>query len=115
MEIQMSQQTWLFVDDYHVLYRSGTRRVLSLPQRHAANPVVVPSEPWEVVIGWTSIYRDRDSGRYQLWYQAFVGDRAADRRYGCVVCYAESEDGVHFVKPELDLFPLRIESARISC
>ena len=29
---------------------------------------------------------------------------ARERTHRCVVCYAESDDGVHFVKPELDLF-----------
>ena len=99
------RHTLLLADDHHVLYRSGTRRVLHPPTRHASNPVLAPSEPWEVAIGWTSIYRDPASGRYQLWYQAFAGDRAPDKRYGCVVCYAESDDGIHFVKPALDLFP----------
>jgi len=98
------RQTLLFADDYHVLYRAGTRRQLNPPIRYAANPVLTPSEPWEVAIGWTSIYRDPTSGRYQLWYQAFAGDRAPDRRYGCVVCYAESDDGIHFTKPALDRF-----------
>ncbi len=99
------RQTLLLADDHHVLYRSGTHRVLNPPVRHAANPLLAPSEPWEVAIAWTSIYRDPQSGRYQLWYQAFTGNRAPDKRYGCVVCYAESDDGIHFVKPKLDLFP----------
>jgi hypothetical protein len=99
------RRTLLMADDHHVLYRSGTRRALNPPVRHAANPVLAPSEPWEVAIGWTSIYRDPTSGRYQLWYQAFAGDRAPDRRYSCVVCYAESDDGIHFTKPALYLFP----------
>ncbi len=98
-------QTVLFVDDHHVLYRAGTERIFCPAQRPASHRVLAPSEPWEVAIGWTSIHRDAETGRYQLWYQAYTGDRAPDRRYGCVVCYAESDDGVHFVKPALDLFP----------
>ncbi len=98
-------QTLLFVDDHHVLYRAGTERTFCPAQRPTNHRVLAPSEPWEVAIGWTSIYRDAETGRYQLWYQAYTGDRAPDRRYGCVVCYAESEDGIHFEKPALDLFP----------
>ena len=97
-------QTLLFVDDHHVLYRAGTRRVFCPAKRPAHHQVLAPTEPWEVAIGWTSIHRDEETGRYQLWYQAYTGDLAPDRRYGCVVCYAESDDGLHFVKPALDLF-----------
>ena len=98
-------QTLLFVDDHHVLYRSGTQRAFCPAERPTRHRVLAPTEPWEVAIGWTSIHRDEETGRYQLWYQAYTGDLAPDSRYGCVVCYAESDDGLHFVKPSLDLFP----------
>ncbi len=96
--------TWLFVDDHHVLYRSGTKRVFHPPVRHAANPLVAATEPWETALAWNSIYHNPETGRYQLWYQSYIGSQLQDRRYGCVVCYAESADGIHFSKPDLDLF-----------
>lgn len=101
----------LFLDDHDVLYRSGTTRVLHPARRHSDRPVIAQTHPWEVAIGWTSVYRDPKSGKYQLWYQAYAGKRAGDKRLECVVCYAESDDGVHFVKPELGLFPFK-EHAR---
>ncbi len=97
--------TWLFIDDDHVLYRAGTRRVFQRPVRHGANPLVAPTEPWEMALAWNSIYHDPDTGKYQLWYQSYYEGDLQDRRFGCVVCYAESDDGTHFHKPELDLFP----------
>src|SRR5512134_1609553 len=69
-------RTLLLVDDHDVLYRSGTRRVLHQPQRHPKNPLVGEVKPWEVAIGWTSIYRDPQTGTYQLWYQAHAGNAA---------------------------------------
>jgi hypothetical protein len=99
-----TRKTLLLADDHHILYRAGTRRVLHPAQRHPANPLVSPTLPWEVAIGWTSIWHDPTTGKYQLWYQAFADDRAQKRSHGCVVCYAESDDGIHFTKPELDLF-----------
>lgn len=98
-------RTILMVDDHDVLYRSGTTRVLQAAKRHAKDALVSQTKPWEVAIGWTSIYRDPKTGKYQLWYQAYSGERAGDKRLECVVCYAESKDGITFVKPELDLFP----------
>jgi len=73
--------------------------------RHAENPLVAGCEkPWEVAIGWTSVYRDPETGRTQLWYQCFTGDGMPRRTQDCVVCYAESDDGIVFQKPLLDLF-----------
>lgn len=97
-----ADRTLLLVDDRHVLYRAGTERFLHPTQRSSANPVIAETRPWEVAIAWTSVHRDEESGRYQAWYQAYGGPGAPQPQ--CVTCYAESEDGVHWVKPELDLF-----------
>jgi len=91
------------VDDRHVLYRGGTERFLHPTRRSPANPVIAETRPWEVAIAWTSVHRDEESGRYQAWYQAYGGPGAPQPQ--CVTCYAESEDGVHWSKPELDLYP----------
>lgn len=97
--------TILLVDDAEVLYRSGTRRVVHPFKRHPANPLIAPEKPWEVAIGWTSIYRNPRTGLYQLWYQAYSAGRDSEKAPDCPVCYAESNDGIHFTRPELDLFP----------
>jgi hypothetical protein len=99
-----SSCTLLFVDDADVLYGAGTRRVLRPLDRHPKNPVVKAREnPWEVEIAWNSEYRDPTTGRYQLWYQAYSGKLAKDKANRCVVCYAESQDGVEWEKPNLGL------------
>jgi hypothetical protein len=100
-----TSHTILLVDDTDVLYRAGTKRVLAPLKRHSGNPLIRGAEkPWEVAIAWTSVYRDPDTGLYQLWYQAFAGDAARDKTRRCTVCYAESKDGIHFTKPDLGLF-----------
>lgn len=98
-----ADRTILLVDDHDVHYRAGTRRVLEKPVRHAANPVITEDKPWEMAIAWTSVHRDPATGRYQLWYQAYAGKRAQRKTHECVVCYAESEDGMAFTKPNLGL------------
>ena len=97
-------RTILMVDDHDVLYRAGTRRVLNPPTRHANNPLIKPDKPWELQIAWTTVFRNPKTGKYQLWYQSW-NTRPAKDPLSCVVCYAESDDGIHFTKPELDLFP----------
>jgi hypothetical protein len=93
---QSSGRTLLFVDDHEILYRSGTRRELHSPQRHVGNPVLTGPNEYSQV-GYCSVHRDDATGRYQMWYQLYAG--------GGHVCYAESDDGLKWKKPVLDLIP----------
>jgi hypothetical protein len=99
----------LLVDDHHVLYRSGTKRVFHPARLNPSNPVVREDQPWEMAIGWTSVHRDGNSGRYQLWYQAYSGGRESRKSHKCVVCIAESDDGVRFTKPKLNLHDFKTD------
>ena len=101
---QTGGRTILFVDDNAILYRSGTRRVLQQPKRHAANPMIGETKPWEVAIGYCTVYRDIRTGLHQCWYQSYSGNRANDPTRRVVVCYATSNDGVVWEKPNLGLF-----------
>lgn len=92
-------QTLLLVDDHHVLYRPGTKRVLRPLTRHAQNPVIPADKQWEKANAYCSVHRDPQSGKYQLWYQSLAhGTPEATH-----VCYAESDDGIQWVKPELGI------------
>ncbi len=101
---QDEHQTILFVDDNAILYRSGTRRILQQPKRHVANPMISETKPWEVAIGYCTVYRDIRTGLHQCWYQAYSGNHANDPTRRVVVCYATSNDGVVWEKPNLGLF-----------
>jgi len=101
-------KTILFIDDEDVLYRSGTKKFVQQMEKSLDNPVITPDNPtlpWEKSIQWVSTYRDPQSGKFQIWYQAYVGKSVPDKRYKSVVAYAESDDGIHWVKPKLPLFP----------
>ena len=97
-------KTILFLDDDAILYRSGTRRVLQQPRRHADNPVIAETKAWEVAIGYCTVYRDIKTGLHQCWYQSYSGNHANDPTRRVVVCYATSNDGVVLEKPNLGLF-----------
>ena len=99
----------LFVDDHHVLYRSGTKRVFHPATNHSDNPIIREDKPWEMAIGWTSVLRHPETGKYQLWYQAYAGGRDDRKTHKCVVCYAESDDGIRFTKPELTVHNFQTE------
>lgn len=97
-----ADRTLLFADDFHILTRPGTERAVHPPARHPQNPVIGETKPWEQAIGYCSVHRDKTSGRYQLWYQAYQ-TKAEKNTHRCVVAYAESADGIHWVKPDLGL------------
>jgi len=93
-----SAETLLFVDDHDILYRPATQRTLHQPVRHKGNPLLVgPSIKHQVA--YCSVYRDAEANRYQMWYQMTGA--------GCVVCYAESKDGIVWTKPELDILTFK--------
>ena len=99
--------TLLFADESPILYRSGTERIVTPFKPHANNPVIAQDHPWEDAIGWSSVYRDPQTGKYQLWYQGYAKEQVANRTQDHPVCYAESDDGIHFEKPMFDFFPLK--------
>src|SRR5205814_9269038 len=57
-------------DDHDVLYRSGTQRVAGIPTRHSENALVPSDKDWEMLIGYMSVYRNPQTGKYQLWYRS---------------------------------------------
>lgn len=57
-------------------------------------PIFEGARPWEQSTAWVSVLRD--GGRYRMWYNS-----AHEGHKGLVVSYAESEDGIHFERPEL--------------
>ncbi|MBL4574803.1 MAG: hypothetical protein JKY51_01720 [Opitutaceae bacterium] len=102
-----SDHTILLADDTPILYRSGTERIVTQLKRYPDNPVISQDHPWEIAIGWSSIYRNPETGKYQLWYQGYAKDQVTKRTQDHPVCYAESDDGIHFEKPMFDLFPIK--------
>lgn len=99
-------RTLLFVDDEDILYRSGTEKVIEPLKKYEGNPVIAPDKPWDKMIGWVSVYRNPQTGKFQLWYQAYNDAIDGENKsLRCVVAYAESDDGKHWVKPNLGLFP----------
>lgn len=89
-------KTILLMDDHDVFYRSGVRRVVQPLTRHPANPLIPGWSKGQ--LGYCTTYRDAATGRYQMWYQV--------SGHGRGVAYAESDDGIRWTLPELDLVQL---------
>lgn len=84
----------LFIDDGDIAFMQGLQRVIHPAQKAAENPVVVPDRPWEesLIMGGT-VRLESDRG-YRMWYQGYG-------RGTYLNLYAESEDGLRWVKPIL--------------
>ncbi|MCY2992849.1 MAG: hypothetical protein NTY19_33955 [Planctomycetota bacterium] len=66
--------------------------------------VLVADKPWE---GNTSAYFTilQDGARYRMYYRGSHWDEQTRRAtHREVTCYAESQDGIHWIKPKLGLF-----------
>jgi hypothetical protein len=90
----------LFVDRYVVDTLNGATRILHSPVPRET--VLRFDQPWEGRhCGYVTIIKDGDL--YRLYYRGLPVDRA-DGSDAESTCYAESTDGITFVKPNLGLF-----------
>lgn len=102
--IDIGSRRELFVDRY--LIDTMTDATLQLHHPTFADVAVRRDRPWEGVRTGTFDYVTvlKDGDRFRMYYRAIplmgLSDGAAEE----CVCYAESTDGVHWVKPDLGLF-----------
>jgi len=99
--------TTLFAfDSVSIPHSQNLRLVMRPPTRHPANPVVARGAPGTPDAQGVQFYGSviREGGRFRMWYVAFDDDtanRVASARWRAA--YAESPDGVRWVKPDLGL------------
>lgn len=94
----------LLVDDFLIESHSCVRK-FHYPEKYAGNPVLKPETELELGMGKFpscacpksgGVWFNYEKHIYQMWYEAgFLG----------TICYAESEDGLHWTRPELDIVP----------
>lgn len=94
----------LFVDDYLLQEVSGLEYRLGVPQ--PAGVALKLDRPWEGRWGaYLSVISDGQ--KYQLYYRG--GSGATEN--GDLTCYAESTDGIHWTRPDLELFEVHGDKA----
>ncbi|WP_417747993.1 hypothetical protein [Rosistilla oblonga] len=102
--IDIGSRRELFVDDYLIDRLDGVRLELNRPQRREI--VFRTDAPWE---GNGSAYQSvfRDGDRFRMYYRG--GHHTASKAYEKqknsweTLCLAESHDGIHWTRPELDI------------
>lgn len=93
----------LFVDDYLVA-ETTLRRAFHKPRIHPASPILKPETPLEMNNGYCpvaspfcdGVFHDPKDRLFKMWYHAGWFDG---------VGYAVSEDGIHWLRPDLDVEP----------
>lgn len=101
--IDVGSRKQMFIDERFIASSSGVELVMHSPDRDG-QALVTADQPWEAG-GRIAVYSSviREEGKTRLWYDLLVptGDGPYDHQRR--VCYAESDDGLHFVKPHLGL------------
>ena len=105
--IKVGRQKQLFVDDYIIDQMNGVSQVLNPVTKYEGNPLVVPDRPWETkpfgdatpkhlgkIFLYGSVIYNEDQNIFKMWYQSYGLSQH---------CYAVSEDGINWHKPELGL------------
>lgn len=97
-KVDLGNRLEMFVDDWLIAQRKGVTLRLNNPIRREV--VLVTDKPWEGIDSayYTAI---QDGKRVRLYYRGFCPADASDQQ---VTCMVESEDGIHFTRPNLGLF-----------
>jgi hypothetical protein len=103
--IRLGSNRELFVDDYLIERLSG-KTELQMQHPTPQDIALETNEPWEGNgTGYVTVFKD--STKYRMYYRgrhiSYLNgkDRPTTRN---VYCYAESQDGIHWIRPELGLF-----------
>jgi hypothetical protein len=92
-----------FVDEFLLDRHVGSAR-LQVQRPEPGEVVLTANAPWE---GNTSAYFTifQDGELYRMYYRgAHFDEKAKKATHRELTCYAESRDGIHWIKPELGLF-----------
>jgi len=96
-------KTTLILDEQSVLAHDGVSFHLNPATKHPENPVMLPGEPhqWDSLqVSWpATVLYSAEEKKFRCWYSGFDVIQTPDRFWK--PGYAESEDGIHWTKPNL--------------
>jgi len=103
--VRIQQQWELLVDD-HLIDRMTGDVELRLHSPVAQEIVLTHDTPWEGnTSGYTTIFQD--GARYRMYYRGWGQNTNQKQIHPAVVCYAESQDGIRWIRPDLGLIEYR--------
>ena len=99
--IDIGNKRELFVDEHLISKLDGVS--LKMHRPHDEGPVLVFDKPWEgPFCGYVTVIKDNNT--YRVYYRGYNGSSLG--RDNELTCYAESNDGINWVKPDLKLFEI---------
>lgn len=109
IDISIGRQ--LFVDDF-LIAETNMEKTYHYAEYYANNPVLQPDKEWENIGSKGSkfaapfsdgVWYDEVAGTFKMWYMAGGGSYSFNN--AGVTCYAESVDGINWVKSNLTTVP----------
>jgi len=100
--VEIGARRELFVDGHLIDQMTNARLVLARP--HDEGEVLKFDKPWEgLFCGYCTVLHDGE--KYRVYYRGMHAAGADGSADECT-CYAESNDGIHWTKPNLGLFEM---------
>jgi hypothetical protein len=117
--VSIGPERQLFLDTMLIDRMERVARWVHTPTKHEENPILVAERPWEGSrILYCNVERETEGEAYKLWYNVVsplpssytpredssnVFEQTPGRFVSRGFCYAVSEDGLHFRRPDLGL------------
>ena len=111
--LNVGSQLELFVDDYLIDLTKGLKLKLHRPR--SAGKAMVFDKPWEGVTSGSEAVVFQDGDLYRMYYRGsshagyaleslLLPSEVVIQEHPYTACYAESQDGIHWYRPNLGLF-----------
>jgi hypothetical protein len=102
-------KTLFAFDDHAIPFRSNLDLTLLPGVKYSGNPVLKRGAPGAPDARWARLWAGtvlHDQGRFRMWYSG-AGSIEEWMKLQFSMLYAESDDGLNWTKPSLDLAPYR--------
>ena len=109
-DLYIGHEPQLLVDNHLIECAQGLTRRWHKPKRHGDGPLICRDRPWEQTLYFNysshSLFRDPRDELIKCWYEDLGEIDGQEHPWRTRILYAESQDGIHFRKPELDICPM---------
>ena len=104
--IDVGSRKQLFIENRFITNSENVTLAMNLP-RQDGEVLIKPDQPWEKD-GRICVYCSvlKADGKVKVWYDFLQPTGPGPYDHQRRVCYAESEDGLNFIKPKLGLHEL---------
>lgn len=93
----------LLLDEFLIDYATNLVRTTHRPEK-LPQPILAKAERWhQQPMYFQKVLRDPQTGRFRMWYNV----KNPNATPSVCFCYAESDDGIHWVRPDLGLVSVK--------